>query len=116
MQVVDMNAPLQISIDTDYLDSVVKETVREAFNDDLTGVTWSFEQFRKTCCGSKAPAWVNLYIISQFEDEITVNGQSGWYVPSQGRGTKVIIFAKKAKEWMELNRHKIDWNAKLPKG
>lgn len=101
---------LTVNIDDSHIIELIKQEVDKRIKDDLTGITWSFDEFRKNCCGGKARAWVELFVINQFKDEIT-----DWYVPSSGRGTKIIIFAKPAKEWMELNRNRIDWKARLPK-
>ena len=87
--------------------------IDDLLNQDLSGITWSLDEFRKKCCGNKSKEWVALYIFSKFSDEIT--GTDGWLIPSQGRGSQNIIFAKAAKEWMEENRQRIDWRAKLPR-
>lgn len=87
--------------------------IDDLLNQDLSGITWSLDEFRKKCCGNKSKEWVALYIFSEFSDEIT--GTDGWLIPSQGRGSQNIIFAKAAKEWMEENRQRIDWRAKLPR-
>lgn len=101
---------LTINVDDSHIVELIKQEVDKRIKDDLTGITWSFDEFRRRCCGGKARAWVELFIIGKFKDEIT-----DWYVSSSGRGTKIIIFAKPAKEWMELNRSRINWKARLPK-
>lgn len=101
---------MNVTVDDSHIIELIKQEVDKRVKDDLTGITWSFDEFRQNCCGGKARAWVELFVISQFKDEI-----GDWYVPSSGRGTKIIIFAKPAKEWMEHNRNRINWKGRLPR-
>ena len=102
---------MNVTVDDSRIIELIKQEVdKRVKEDDLTGITWSFDEFRRYCCGGKARAWVELFVISQFKDEI-----GDWYIPSSGRGTKIIIFAKPAKEWIELNRSRINWKARLPR-
>ena len=107
--------PFEITIVPGVLEQMVDKYINKVFESTLDGRTWSLDQFRKECCGGKARAWVKLFIFDSFADEIVVNGDKGWLVPSQGKGTKNIIFAGKACKWMEANRSRIDWQAKMPK-
>ena len=106
-------SPIKITVDQEYVENLINSRIDDLLNQDLSGITWSLDEFRKKCCGNKSKEWVALYIFSEFSDEIT--GTDGWLIPSQGRGSKNIIFAKAAKEWMEENRQRIDWRAKLPR-
>ena len=106
-------SPIKITIDQEYVENLINSRIDDLLNQDLSGITWSLDEFRKKCCGTKSKEWVALYIFSEFSDEIT--GTDGWLIPSQGRGSQNIIFAKPAKEWMETNRNRIDWRAKLPR-
>lgn len=104
---------INIQIDQGYIKQVVKDTINTALERDLSGVTWSMEEFRNECCGGKASRWVTYYIFTDFKDEIDYRN-GGWLIPAKGRGQKHIIFAKQAKEWIERNKYRIDWTAKLP--
>lgn len=42
---------INIQIDQGYIKQVVKDTINTALERDLSGVTWSLEEFRKECCG-----------------------------------------------------------------
>lgn len=102
------------------LKEVVQELVAEGKfessppSEDVKGETWSIEDFRTKCVGRKAKPWIKLYIFDAFADEITFKDGKGWLIQAQGKGTKNIIFASSAKAWMEANRHRINWGAKLP--
>lgn len=102
-----------IEINQEYIETLVNSRIDDLLNKDLSGITWSLDEFRKKCCGNKSRAWVALYIFSRFNDEIT--GPDGWLIRANARGQQNIIFAKPAKEWMETNRNRIDWRAKLPR-
>lgn len=105
--------PIEVTINQEALNEIIQWHIDALLDEDLSGITWTLDEFRKKCCGNKSRAWVALYIFSRFNDEIT--GTDGWLIPSQGRGSQNIIFAKAAKEWMEENRQRIDWRAKLPR-
>lgn len=106
-------SPIKITIDQEYVENLVNSRIDDLLNQDLLGITWTLDEFRKKCCGNKSLAWVALYIFSRFNDEIT--GTDGWLIRANARGQQNIIFAKRAKEWMEENRQRIDWRAKLPR-
>lgn len=106
-------SPIKITIDQEYVENLVNSRIDDLLNQDLLGITWSLDEFRKKCCGNKSRAWVALYIFSRFDGEIT--GPDGWLIRANARGQQNIIFAKRAKEWMEENRQRIDWRAKLPR-
>lgn len=106
-------SPIEITVDQKYVENLVNSRIDDLLNQDLLGITWSLDEFRKKCCGNKSRAWVALYIFSRFNDEIT--GPDGWLIRANARGQQNIIFAKPAKEWMETNRNRIDWRAKLPR-
>lgn len=42
---------INIQIDQGYIKQVVKDTINTALERDLSGVTWSMEEFRNECCG-----------------------------------------------------------------
>lgn len=106
-------SPIEITVNQEYVETLVNSRIDEVLDEDLSGITWSLDEFRKKCCGNKSRAWVALYIFSRFNDEIT--GTDGWLIRANARGQQNIIFAKPAKEWMEENRQRIDWRAKLPR-
>lgn len=106
-------SPIEITVNQEYVETLVNSRIDEVLDEDLSGITWSLDEFRKKCCGNKSRAWVALYIFSRFNDEIT--GNDGWLIRAKSRGQQNIIFAKPAKEWMEENRQRIDWRAKLPR-
>lgn len=106
-------SPIEITVNQEYVETLVNSRIDEVLDEDLSGITWSLDEFRKKCCGNKSRAWVALYIFSKFSDEIT--GTDGWLIRANARGQQNIIFAKPAKEWMETNRNRIDWRAKLPR-
>lgn len=105
--------PIEVTINQEALNEIIQWHIDALLDEDLSGITWSLDEFRKKCCGNKSRAWVALYIFSKFSDEIT--GTDGWLIRANGRGQQNIIFAKAAKEWMEENRQRIDWRAKLPR-
>lgn len=106
-------SPIKITVDQEYVENLVNSRIDDLLNQDLLGITWSLDEFRKKCCGNKSRAWVALYIFSKFSNEIT--GPGGWLIRANSRGQQNIIFAKAAKKWMEENRQRIDWRAKLPR-
>lgn len=105
-----LKAEIELTIPAGYT-LVENERLEQLETESLKGKTWSLEDFRKNCCGGKAPAWVDTCILKQFSHEIT--GKDGWLIPASGKGTRNIIFAKKACEWMENNHSRIDWNFKF---
>lgn len=105
--------PIEVTINQEALNEIIRWHIDALLDEDLSGITWSLDEFRKKCCGNKSRAWVALYIFSRFNDEIT--GNDGWLIRAKSRGQQNIIFAKPAKEWMEENRQRIDWRAKLPR-
>lgn len=105
--------PIEVTINQEALNEIIQWHIDALLDEDLSGITWSLDEFRKKCCGNKSRAWVALYIFSKFSNEIT--GPDGWLIRANGRGQQNIIFAKRAKEWMEENRQRIDWRAKLPR-
>lgn len=66
-------SPIKITIDQEYVENLVNSRIDDLLNQDLSGITWSLDEFRKKCCGNKSRAW------------------------------------------MEENRQRIDWRAKLPR-
>lgn len=44
---------INIQIDQGYIKQVVKDTINTALERDLSGVTWSMEEFRNECCGGQ---------------------------------------------------------------
>lgn len=101
--------------------SLVKKIVRDEIKKEKSdqfeqalGETWTLDDFRKKCCFGKDREWVKLFIFSQFKKEILIGNKGGWLKPSKGRGSAYGIYAVEAKHWMQENRHRIDWDAKLP--
>ena len=113
-----MDATVTINVNEQVIRKIIKSEIKSEIDDlkkeELEGITWSLNEFRAKCVGGKARPWVKLFIFDNFADEIVVHGNKGWLVPAQGKGTKNIIFASRAKAWMEANRYRIDWRAKLP--
>lgn len=105
-----IKAEVELTIPTGYT-LVENERLEQLEEENLKGKTWSLDVFRKECCGGKSPMWVDTCILKQFSREIT--GKNGWLIPAAGKGTRNIIFAKKACEWMEKNHHRINWNFKF---
>lgn len=66
-------SPIKITVDQEYVENLINSRIDDLLNQDLSGITWSLDEFRKKCCGNKS------------------------------------------KEWMEENRQRIDWRAKLPR-
>lgn len=95
----------KIIVDKAYLEEIKAQNV--------IGKTWGIDEFRKTCCASKAKEWVRLYIFSEFKREIDVKNSDGWLLLTP---KKAIIFANPACKWMEKNRQRIKWTATMPKG
>ena len=108
-----MMNPFEIKIIPEVLEKMVKGYIDKLIQSSTTGKTWSLDQFRKECCGGKAREWVTLYVLDEFSSEIDYHKPNGWLFRSKGRGSQNIIFAKKACEWMEENRNRIDWEARL---
>ncbi|MFT8476607.1 DUF771 domain-containing protein [Liquorilactobacillus satsumensis] len=107
---------MQALLNEEVLRMILKEPVKqiadELLEKELSGRTWSIDEFRRACCGGKSPDWVSTFVFSKFRNEIDCL-KGGWLIPAHGKGTKNIIFAKPACEWMENNRQRIDWGAKL---
>lgn len=104
-----------------FLDNYIKQVVNYEVSKKLEsnverdlGETWTLDEFRKRCCFGKDREWVKLFIFSQFKKEILIGNKGGWLKPSKGRGSAYGIYAVEAKCWMQENRHRIDWDAKLP--
>lgn len=90
----------------------VSDIASETLKAKLDGITWNIDEFRKNCCGGKDKTWVSAFIFTMFRKEIDVKN-GGWLIAAHGSGSKNIIFAKKAMEWMEKNQQRIDWDAKI---
>lgn len=109
-------AQLSIPIPDEQISSAVMEIVKKMNlvpADDLKGITWDIDEFRKKCCGGKSANWVRTFIFDEFPETDYANG--GWCIAphkqSGQRGT--TIFAYKATQWMEAHKYDIDWNARL---
>lgn len=106
-------------INVPILKSLISDIVNSKFKDmqekDLTGETWDIDQFRKECCGNRGREWVRCFIFDEFPEMDQKNG--GFVVnPRKTKaGSKTIIFAKRAKQWMEQHQDDIDWNASFRK-
>lgn len=108
-----MPALINESAITDLVKQEVNQIADQALLKKLDGITWTTNQFRKACCGGKDSGWVTTFILDKFLGEVDYY-HGGWLIRG-GRGKANIIFAKRACEWMEKNRSRIDWEAKLPK-
>ncbi|KRL99761.1 DUF771 domain-containing protein [Liquorilactobacillus satsumensis] len=97
-----------------FLRETVRDLADEMLSNELSGHTWGIDEFRKACCGGKDKPWVSTFIFAPFKKEIDVKN-GGWLIPAHGKGTKFVIFAKPACEWMEENRQRIDWEARILK-
>lgn len=103
----------------EYIKKVVKDELSKSRSDQNTqalGETWTLDEFRKKCCFGKDREWVKLFIFSRFKDEIVLGKPGGWLKPSKGKGSPYGIYAVEACKWMQANRNRIDWDAKLPRG
>lgn len=109
-----MQQMLSIKFPEKEIKSMVQQQADHYFEELTAGKTWTMDEFRKNCCGNKSPDWVRLFIFSSFQDEIDYRKSNGWLKFSKGRGSQFIIFAKPACEWMENNRDRIEWEAKMP--
>lgn len=105
-----------------FLDNYIKQVVNYEVSKKLEsnverdlGETWTLDEFRKRCCFGKDREWVKLFIFAQFKNEILIGKPGGWLKASRGRGSAYGIYAVEAKQWMQENRYRIDWDAKLPK-
>lgn len=104
-----------------FLDNYIKQVVNYEVSKKLEsnverdlGETWTLDEFRKKCCFGKDREWVKLFIFSRFKDEIVLGKPGGWLKPSKGRGSAYGIYALEARKWMQTNRNRIDWDARLP--
>ncbi|MCD7138899.1 DUF771 domain-containing protein [Limosilactobacillus balticus] len=109
-------AQLSIPIPDEQINSAVMEIVKKMNlvpADDLKGITWSIDEFRKKCCGGKSANWVRTFIFDEFPETDYENG--GWCIaPHKQAGTRgTTIFAYEATRWMEAHKYDIDWNARL---
>ena len=109
---IQADRAITITIDDDCLQRLIKERLDELVNQDITGVTWSLDQFRRYCCANKSKDWVKAFIFIPFAEEIDCEN-GGWLIKPQGKGRCAIIFAKQAKDWMEENHHRINWRGNL---
>lgn len=101
-------------INEDYLTKLIEKIMRRLFpkvEEDLTGQTISIEDFRKKYCGGKSSEWVRTKIFDRYPEIDWANG--GWCVNPHKKGSKTIIFAKPASEWMAEHDSEINWNEKL---
>ncbi|MCR1900902.1 DUF771 domain-containing protein [Ligilactobacillus apodemi] len=108
----------ETSVD-DYIKNLIKievESRLKNLGDQFLGETWTLDEFRKNCCFNKDREWVKLFIFAQFKDEIVLSKPGGWLKPSKGKGSPYGVYAVEARKWMQANRNRIDWNAKLPRG
>ena len=108
-----MQQTLSITFPKQEIQAMVQQQVERYSEELTTGKTWTLDEFRRNCCGSKSPDWVKLFVFAEFREEIDYR-HGGWLKFSRGRGSQFIIFAKPACTWMEDNRDRIDWEAKLP--
>lgn len=94
---------------------IIDKLILEDLLDKIVrGRTWTLDEFRKNCCFNRERAWVILYIFSKYKSEIDYHCPGGWLRPSKGKGSAYGIFAKPACDWMEQNRDRIEWEAKMP--
>lgn len=116
MQSVEMNTR---DLFYEYVREIVRDELsksRKEQENQALGETWTLDEFRKKCCFGKDREWVKLFIFSQFKDEIVLGKTGGWLKPSKGKGSPYGIYAVEARKWMQANRNRIDWDAKLPRG
>ena len=50
-------SPIEITVDQKYVENLVNSRIDDLLNQDLSGITWSLDEFRKKCCGNKSRAW-----------------------------------------------------------
>ena len=109
-------AQISIPIPDEQISSAVMEIVKKMNlvpADDLKGITWDIDEFRKKCCGGKSANWVRTFIFDEFPETDYANG--GWCIaPHKQLGQRsTTIFAYAATRWMEAHKYDIDWNARL---
>lgn len=100
-----------------FIRKIAKDEVSKNLQSDVDqdlGKTWTLDEFRKKCCFGKDREWIKLFIFAQFKKEITIDKPGGWLKPSKGRGSAYGIYALEARKWMQTNRNRIDWDARLP--
>lgn len=83
---IQADRAITITIDDDCLQRLIKERLDELVNQDITGVTWSLDQFRRYCCANKAKDWVKAFIFIPFADEIAFETEDG-YLNRKAKGT-----------------------------
>lgn len=108
-------AQLSIPIPDEQINSAIREEIKKLNlvpENDLKGITWTIDEFRKNCCGGKTASWVRTHIFDEFPETDYING--GWCVaPHRTEGIKAtIIIAYEATRWMAENWREIDWTAK----
>lgn len=104
---------LTFQLPEDEIQTMIQHSIDLMVDESLDGKTWTIDEFRKNCCANKSAEWVRRFIFLKFSDEIDYCNR-GWVInPKGGRGKKQIIFAKPACKWMEENRRRINWNAKI---
>lgn len=42
-------SPIKITIDQEYVENLVNSRIDDLLNQDLSGITWSLDEFRKKC-------------------------------------------------------------------
>lgn len=99
---------MNLTLSNDDLKVAIKEVIQEMgiASENIDGRTINLEEFRKKYCGGRSKEWVKQEILYKFEPEWVANIYPG-------QGGHFIIFEKQAAEWMEVNKFRIDWNAKL---
>lgn len=107
---------VSVEIPSDQISSVVRKEIEDMNlvpKNDLKGITWTIDEFRKKCCGGKSANWVRTFIFDRFPETDYING--GWCLaPHKTDGIKAtIINAYDAKQWMANHWREIDWKGKL---
>ena len=81
-------------------------------NHDEQGQCWTLKEFKENLNIPKGLGWIREFLLKPNREEIEVNGNQGWCVFGDGRGTSYIIKPSGARKWLEENFNKIDWSEK----
>lgn len=58
-------SPIEVTVNQEYVENLVNSRIDDLLNQDLSGITWSIDEFRKRCCGNRSRRMGNaIYLCS----------------------------------------------------
>lgn len=107
---------MDLKIDDDILKDQIVQAIKSLKlvpEDQLIGIQWDINEFRKRCCLNKSANWVRTCIFDRYPETWIENG--GFVIaPHKTPGIKgTWINAYRATKWMQEHFDDIDWSEKL---